>query len=638
MKFLRDYDEVLDSTVMNILEQNFVDGIRASNQTTAVDHEPITVVPGNTSMFPHLTRTEIDETALTAPGIKFDNSKLIMDVIYEDWAAAGLADSVDKYITGISHYHKRMKSVISKGSSWANSGAVIIVDILESLFTRIESLRDPKATKQLKQRALVDLFKVLKDQGLSSMKWSVPSQIRESHQLLQLPTPSLDDAPLAIRESLEKGESYFHRCQVEISRIRSEISMLGSQYMSQREMALMQGYCEHMLFLICQERCMLVDMIETISAFESFLNCYEGVTDNIPTGQLDLSHQTAEFDASIALAIEGFRQLVLLLKESSSLVDTDHQNKVRDAITILAGCAQKLEEGYSPSGGTCPISLDRIYSIGNDMPILLDDSKRDLLSCVELCSDALPSSIFDSCIGNVDYSMMLANSVKLNDEAKLTSAANSKTTTTLQMISNLVQSTLISAQSICSSREAASKDSSPDQLQQENETKVCESHMKMINEWDGLQLSKLNQKIRELSKCLLSLHNNEAPTEPIRSLCTKAAINSFTLVRNVLQLSKCRLQDAAVFYRQHTKLLYVLLRVFRVLIAKGFCADDVSDGGEGDGAGGAGNMKFEDDVEGTGMGEGEGKNDVTDQIENEEQLLGLKGESQGWIIARELKY
>jgi hypothetical protein len=64
-----------------------------------------------------------------------------------------------------------------------------------------------------------------------------------------------------------------------------------------------------------------------------------------------------------------------------------------------------------------------------------------------------------------------------------------------------------------------------------------------------------------------------------------------------------------MFYRQHSKLLYILLRVFRVLVSKGYCSDDVTDGGEGDGEGGAGDMKFEDDVEGTGMGEGDGKND-----------------------------
>ena len=69
------------------------------------------------------------------------------------------------------------------------------------------------------------------------------------------------------------------------------------------------------------------------------------------------------------------------------------------------------------------------------------------------------------------------------------------------------------------------------------------------------------------------------------------------------------------------------MRIFRssLILAKGFCADDVEDGGDADGEGGEGNAKFEDDVEGTGMGDGEGKNDVTDQIEKEEQFLGLKG-------------
>jgi midasin len=67
--------------------------------------------------------------------------------------------------------------------------------------------------------------------------------------------------------------------------------------------------------------------------------------------------------------------------------------------------------------------------------------------------------------------------------------------------------------------------------------------------------------------------------------------------------------------------LSIILNVFRVLLAKGLCSDETK---ESEGGGGEGERKFEDDVEGTGMGEGEGKKDVSDQIENEEQLLGLK--------------
>ena len=93
-----------------------------------------------------------------------------------------------------------------------------------------------------------------------------------------------------------------------------------------------------------------------------------------------------------------------------------------------------------------------------------------------------------------------------------------------------------------------------------------------IHKWDGLQLSQLKIKMHELSNSLLILHGNESSDNSIRSLCTQSAINSFTLFQNLFNLSKSRLQDAAVFYRQHAKLLYILLRVFCVLIAKGFCS------------------------------------------------------------------
>jgi midasin len=82
-------------------------------------------------------------------------------------------------------------------------------------------------------------------------------------------------------------------------------------------------------------------------------------------------------------------------------------------------------------------------------------------------------------------------------------------------------------------------------------------------------------------------------------------------------------EDVARCYQASGKLLYVVLRVFRTLAAKGVCSNEEEEV-EGDGKG----MSFEDDVEGTGMGEGDGKKDVSDQIENEDQLSGLKNEEQ----------
>jgi midasin (ATPase involved in ribosome maturation) len=87
-----------------------------------------------------------------------------------------------------------------------------------------------------------------------------------------------------------------------------------------------------------------------------------------------------------------------------------------------------------------------------------------------------------------------------------------------------------------------------------------------------------------------------------------------------------------LLYKSLNKLTYLIVRIFRNLLVKGICSNP-NDENEEEGKEGNNNdnndlskMKFEDDQEGTGMGEGEGKKDVSDQIENEEQLLGNKEE------------
>ncbi|GLE05582.1 hypothetical protein PINS_up014614 [Pythium insidiosum] len=98
-------------------------------------------------------------------------------------------------------------------------------------------------------------------------------------------------------------------------------------------------------------------------------------------------------------------------------------------------------------------------------------------------------------------------------------------------------------------------------------------------------------------------------------------------VVDVRGISRQLMADFLVAHKSVTKLDYVLVRIFRNLFQHGFCRSAEEKGDEsGDGSGQK--MKFEDDVEGTGMGEGEGKKDVSHEIEDEEQLLGLKGDEQ----------
>ena len=101
----------------------------------------------------------------------------------------------------------------------------------------------------MKQRALIDLFRTLKSNGLSSLKWSVPLQVREMQHLLQLPDPSKLISRLCVDlPEWEKAESYFQRSLAELSMLRHEIAAYRKGYMTPRELALMTGFSEHFYF------------------------------------------------------------------------------------------------------------------------------------------------------------------------------------------------------------------------------------------------------------------------------------------------------------------------------------------------------------------------------------------------------
>lgn len=101
------------------------------------------------------------------------------------------------------------------------------------------------------------------------------------------------------------------------------------------------------------------------------------------------------------------------------------------------------------------------------------------------------------------------------------------------------------------------------------------------------------------------------------------------LLDRVAAIHQLLVEDLTVMYKSMGKFLYIVIRMFRNLLAKGICASNAEEGdGGGEGGGSSENdiskMKFDDDNEGTGLGEGDGKKDVSNEIDNEEQLLGNK--------------
>ncbi|XP_064595226.1 midasin-like [Liolophura sinensis] len=105
------------------------------------------------------------------------------------------------------------------------------------------------------------------------------------------------------------------------------------------------------------------------------------------------------------------------------------------------------------------------------------------------------------------------------------------------------------------------------------------------------------------------------PTVPTPQDCLLRLTQCLPLLQQYSTLVEFYLAQVISTHRVTGKLLSVLLKVFTELAVKGFCLP-AEFAGEMDGSGAT---EFED-IEGGGLGEGEGTKDVSDQIENEDQL------------------
>mmetsp|Transcript_7732 Transcript_7732/g.11302 ORF Transcript_7732/g.11302 Transcript_7732/m.11302 type:complete len:2232 (-) Transcript_7732:121-6816(-) len=621
MKFLSQYDsEVLEVNVGTILEQHFISGVRSSSHMDNHTQEPVTSVPRDDVIFPHLksnialqekTKSQAQKTPVISdltPGHPSDG-----------WVCENLGTlSNDKYLKGMKRYYDKMGKLLctkdKDTETWASRGSNEAASLCETIFSRIGALRGEKVTKPMKQRALVDLFKALKKHGYSNMKWSVPSEVREMIHILQLPIPTKKSLSIAEANNLEEAESYFYKCTLELNRLRSEVSLFGSQYMSQREMLLMTGFSDHGFLMLCQQRCLLAKTIDDMTSIKSFLDSFANIGESLPLAQEETHEKVSKFEASFASSKENLEQLLLLIKMSTSFTKGQIQGeKLRDRVSIVEGCVSSLSIAYEPAQRNVPVTKKKIHQI-NVMMGLLESVKRDLSKQCEK-SEYLPAEVYEPCLSEINTAISFATDVAKLSKASDDSHAN--VNNTLNSISSIVESSLLSFQGLCEGN--GSDCVQPEPL-------LWESHRSVAKEWNVINLNRIKIQLKELNTRIMQLHESEKVSSQELFLSLMACENACSLVHRVIVASRNTLADCISFFRNMAKLTYILIRIFRVLVAKGFCADSVDDGADGEGDGDLSNMKFEDDVEGTGMGEGDGKNDVTDQIENEEQLLGLKGD------------
>ena len=611
MKFLREYDGVLDQPVSAMLEKHQCTGIRATDN---LDSEPSAKIPSFKLMFPSCEPEKMFESVLT--------TALTRTTLVSSYHEV----SIPEHIKRLGQYQRKFRQVAAKheGNSWANFGSHGASELSSDIFDRIDSLRREKTTKPMKARALVDLFKTLKNNGYKNTKWSVPEQQRQIGYLFHL--PSLDCASLneGAQTMLASGNDYFQKTVAEINRLRSEVSLLGSQFLSHREIQLMLNLSEHGLLMISQQKAVLSESLWKSSRLAKTLESLSGVKGPLPIRQEELTKLCNSFNERLRCAAENLHQLRLLLTISLPIVDAGEKRAlVQDSIALVDSMGVSLQS-FIANKQMEIVTKDELAQISKaSMSIGTITTEISSLRSTFKAKCVLPVDIFDKSIEQLKLAVVASQACVMisakNDQPELGLEAF------LGLASSTVEKALLAIQGVCKVKEL--KDETVEDFVEEDENhKLWYCHEIACHQLDAFDIEGLGSSFDSVLQGLKKIHYSDCFSQEDREQMVSIVADVAIFLGDVLEFANNRITEYISFFRETTKLQYVLLRVFRTLVAKGFCSSETSEeDGDGDG-GDVSGMNFEDDVEGTGMGEGDGKNDVSDQLESEEQLLGLKND------------
>jgi hypothetical protein len=625
-------------------------------------------------------------------------------------------------------------------------GAEIAEGLCEDIFNRIEALRAEGVPKSAKQKAVGDLLRKMRQEGVSHLKSSVPLEIRQSVQLLSVPPPLACETAGDLfwssstgsgsrstsNDVFQKAETYFTRSIAELDQLRVQAVAPSAQDITSREAALMVTTAENLFCSALRLRCALSAGLESRRASLGALQRLNELSSTLAEGlgagtgeqstagsALLLQRERRDYAVKAgSVVLDNLVQVKKLLATSATAYQPELMEDSPATVTAVMGLsaiqqtgqaigraialvdalvsgAQRGDESVSQGGPQGARGKEVNLSLYNALAAAEQD-KRDAVWYASFGGFYLPpapsasSSVFTVSAERAakalrevegvreDLCALLSHDVaapvikrlqeyvdtmtsfsEMPIEAGTTHSSESSAVrterNTVHSLAAVVDESLIAVQRIRAIAERTGKykttsaavsttkvtgcfgeaitltnaTATAEELEEVQEEKE-QGEMKLVDllglgmtSFSALQTHKLTSQLEVLCDNLSNLPHTSSQATSAMARHTRLLVqqSACPLVARVLGAEAVLLRDLCESYKSCGKLLYVLLRVFRVLLAKGLCSDETK---ESEGGGGEGERRFEDDVEGTGMGEGDGKKDVSDQIENEEQLLGLK--------------
>lgn len=444
-----------------------------------------------------------------------------------------------------------------------------------------------KGQKMVRKKAWVDLLKHLALIGLStrsSQKYREHQNVVYMNLRTIIPIESIIpmDENSFCAELVGKAEVYHFRNIARLEIIR-KLAISHSPDISSLELSKSVSFLDHLMHLSLERRSTLASSIAHITEITDI--CVQ-MKDVLRVG---LSDKYCIFQCRpyVASCHDFLAKIWIQVEELFLIADIQIKN-------ALIGLHEKLTATKAAVFEVLALKMDE-YFWSATISFLITDAQNLL--------NQLHAAAVNLSAGNTGFMLQpLLSLLKLGIQPP--DLCNSQPSGSIQLLAeNCLEKAMIVIQNFQNRLEFNAED---------NENFLVNAQQESITPFISGSVEEMLKSLNVF--CVSQSMTHDFPV--LTSLCR----NLMPLVDQALCLIRFRFMELLVFHKTCVKFEYILSNTFYSVIKNGFCLptwdDDKDEGGT------------EEDVNGVGIGEGDGKKDVSDEIENEDQVEALQNESE----------
>ncbi|ORY99187.1 hypothetical protein BCR43DRAFT_435817, partial [Syncephalastrum racemosum] len=463
-----------------------------------------------------------------------------------------------------------------------------------------ENKSSVKNQKLQKKKALVDFLKELRRLGLRARPGTLAERNADLASLFERPVASLDE-PLWTR-----ANDYYYRCVARMSHLRT-ISRSQVKDITQLEVERGMSATEHVFSLVTKERALA-------TRFQDLMDVLDAVLEQLkPAQQAPLHDSLAMRFLAHKLLVDD---LVSMLSDAQVIasIQAEYEPSARGApiqqlVTSLRAAQKETDACFAQRFlAAQKANLDVLLT--EDVEVMIQ-KHEDVLETVRTSLVAVAGQIptmkqtVHAILAHLDARMQSshAREAQGEEEASLDSVQDA--------IYGVIDAILVSAQDL-----KKLPSTKPEAEEDELENGMADNHIKDAHDAQFSMMRALHLET-VAKRCMDAFQavQNTAHKAQVTTLLQQL----YPFLEQYMRLTQHHRLQFLLHHKSLAKLGYAFTNSFTLILSKGFCMPANADEEEGEG-------ESEGTATGTGIGEGEGQKDVSNEIEDEEQVLGTQNE------------